>query len=231
VIIDCLSDLHGSFPKLDGGDLLILGGDYTGKHTQAEFLIFRDWLKSQDYKKKIIIGGNHDIPLFDGSFYFNDDWLGATWLNDSGCEFEGLKIWGSPWTSWFEGINPNCKAWTLKGDAKLSKKWDLIPQDTDILITHSPPYGIGDECLDLEGYNYQNVGSKSLLAKVQKIKPKAHIFGHIHEGYGHEEIDGTHFINASHMNESYMPANKAIRLLLNTSPMNFGTLFMPGFNC
>ncbi len=214
VIIDIISDLHGSYPKLEGGDLLILGGDYTAKHTQAECLVFVEWLRKQDYKKKIFIGGNHDTPIFKGDFYFSNEWIGATWLNDSGCEYSGLKFWGSPWTAEFEGINPNCKAWTLRNDKALAKKWALIPDDTDILITHSPPYGIFDECLNRNGDRYESVGSKSLRAKVNQLNPMLHVFGHIHEGYGQMTLDDIMFINASHMDKNYQPVNKPVRIVL-----------------
>lgn len=210
MIIDIVSDLHGKYPTLEGGDLLILAGDYTASDTEIQYRVFRDWLRSLDYKKKIMVGGNHDMCLFNKSFPFDDEWLGATWLNDSGCEYEGLKLWGSPWTAWFKGINPHCKAWTLTGDEKLAKKWALIPDDTDILITHSPPLGILDEVIHDD--KFECVGSESLLYRVLTIKPKFHIFGHIHEGYGRHEANDIEFINASHMDANYFPANKTIRI-------------------
>jgi len=212
MIIDIISDLHGTKPKLDGGDLLILAGDYTSADTTGQWLAFREWLRDQKYTKKVMIGGNHDMSIEDGRFYFNHDWLGATWLKDTGTEFDGLKIWGSPWTAWFEGINPRCTAWTLKTDKKLAEKWDLIPDDTDILITHSPPYGILDEAMHT--HNFQSVGSKSLLARVHKIRPKIHAYGHIHEGYGQYKAEGVHFINASIMDVNYKPSNKPTRIEL-----------------
>lgn len=219
MIIDIISDLHGAKPKLDGGDLLILGGDYTRADTLGQYLAFREWLRAQEYKKKIMIGGNHDMAIFDGRFYFNDDWLGATWLNDSGCEYEGLKFWGSPWTSWFEGINPLCTAWTLGSEKELAEKWALIPDETDILITHSPPYGIMDEVAQSDG-SWKNVGSKSLTARIHAIpvlqhtKPFIHIFGHVHEGHGYTSHKMMQFINASIMDINYVPSNKPVRIEL-----------------
>lgn len=212
MIIDIISDLHGAKPDLEGGDLLILAGDYTSSDTTAQWLAFREWLRDQKYTKKVMIGGNHDMAIFNGNFYFDDEWLGATWLNDSGTEFEGLNIWGTPWTAWFDGINPKCTAWTMKKDKELADKWALIPDDTDILITHSPPYGILDEAIHID--NFQSVGSKSLLARVHKIRPQVHCFGHIHEGYGQYKADGVHFINASIMDVNYKPSNKPTRIEL-----------------
>jgi Icc-related predicted phosphoesterase len=220
--ITCVADLHGFYPKLDGGDLLIIAGDLTAKDTQSEYLIFREWLRSQDYRKKIFIAGNHDGCIKKGLFYFNDDWMGAEYLFDSGTEFEGLKIWGSPWTPLFREINPRCKAF-MKMDSHLSDKLEMIPMKTDILITHGPAYGILDAVKDLSaGFenNYiRHCGSQSLYYWLKYVeRPKLHIFGHIHEGYGIEE----HFvsyndqmmksINCSHVDENYKPVNKPINI-------------------
>src|SRR5579871_3725863 len=168
MIVDCISDLHGYFPKLEGGDLLIIAGDLTARHTLKELDHFNDWVRIQNYKKKIVIAGNHD-NFFEKGVYdpFDIDTHklecaiidpSCTYLFDSGTEFEGLKIWGSPWTAWFHGIHPNCKSFTKKHDEDLSKKWDLIPRNTDILITHSPPLNVLDRTV--EG---KMVGSSSLL--------------------------------------------------------------------
>lgn len=212
MIVDCISDLHGATPILGGGDLLILAGDYTRSDEQSEYLIFRQWLQKQDYRHKVLIGGNHDMALFDGRFYFNEEWFGAKWLNDSGCEIEGLKIWGSPWTAWFDGINPDCTAWTLKGDSALAKKWALIPEDTDILITHSPSKGVLDFCMNEEGYI--SAGSESLRVWIDTWEPQLHVFGHIHEGSGLQQEGNTLCANASIMDENYRPSNKPIRIEL-----------------
>lgn len=223
MIIDIVSDLHGTKPKLEGGDLLILAGDYTQNDKINAWDDFFKWLEQQNYRKKIAIAGNHDnwCKTWAVSGTFTDDEYEQMYpgekrtldyLCDSGTEFEGLKIWGSPWTAWFEGLNPHCAAFTLKNDKLLGEKWALIPDDTDILITHSPPYGILDEAMG--SHNYQSVGSKTLLGKVAQIKPKLHIFGHIHEAYGQYEFDGVKFINASIMDVNYKPSNKPVRIEL-----------------
>lgn len=211
MIIDIVSDLHGSYPKLEGGDLLILGGDYTARDTLGEYLLLSHWVRKQKYKKIIMIGGNHDMRISHGGRYFLDH-VEAAWLEDSGCEWEGLEFWGSPWTAWFKGINPRCKAWVLQNEKELAKKWKLIPEGIDILITHSPPYGILDEVIH-DGVS-EHVGSKSLLDVSLWIQPKVHIFGHIHEGYGQFKTENTLFINASHMDVNYIPVNKPVRIEL-----------------
>lgn len=246
MIIDCISDLHGYYPELDGGDLLIIAGDLTARDRPEEYDYFLNWIEHQKYKKIVFIAGNHDN--------FMKDWepskepidnlkfdLETRYLCDSGTEFEyeeeieedhkfkgiikykqkkKLKIWGSPWSLWFDGINPKCKTFT-GSENDLKKKFDLIPDDTDILITHSPPYGILDS---VKKYCYNNprdydiicAGSKSLGLKVGNITPpKLWAWGHIHESYG-EAVSraGCRMINCSYVNERYEPVNKPIRIIL-----------------
>jgi Icc-related predicted phosphoesterase len=241
VIIDCIADLHGHYPKLEGGDLLIVAGDLTATDNNNEWIECDDWLRSQKYKyiKVVVIAGNHDGYLYDGydnPFHLpfsdyeadsRDKIPFVDYLCDSGTEFEGLKIWGSPWTVRFEGMNPHCMAFTVDTEEELTEKWAKIPDDVDILITHSPPkYGL-DKTIDND-----HVGSKSLKDWVLTHQPRLHVFGHIHESYGlisYEDIQKlniqlfgnldnrlshTTIINASHVNEHYEPVNKPIRIEL-----------------
>lgn len=233
MIIDCISDLHGYYPVLPGGDLLIMAGDYTKSDKIAQWAEFFAWLKKQDYSKKILIAGNHDNFLescFPHSQQETDNlkevqsWLDEQeidgcsdfeYLCDSGTEFLKMKIWGSPWTSYFDGMNPNCMAFTICNgcdtDNWLLEKWNLIPEDTDILVTHSPVYSYLDYTA-----KERNVGSQSLLCRTTIIKPKLHVFGHVHEGYGMEKragFDGI-VVNASHTNEHYDAINPPIRIIL-----------------
>lgn len=217
--ITCISDLHGFFPELPGGDLLIVAGDLTKRDEPREYIEFFIWLHKQPYKQYVLIAGNHDNLIqkgliqpgcFDKTIY----------LEDSGCEFNGLKIWGAPWTKTFTDMNPHCKAFTCETEEELGEKWKLIPSDVDILITHSPPLGIMDDVQDWDFGKINNVGSQCLwdLLCKEKIIPKLHIFGHIHEGYGihrHKmDLQTTIFVNASHVNELHRPVNKPIRIEL-----------------
>jgi Icc-related predicted phosphoesterase len=216
MIIDCISDLHGHYPELEGGDLLIVAGDLTTNDKPYQYIEFGRWINRQNYKKRIVIGGNHDNvaqnapPFIDTN---NIDFYEWDYLCDSGTEFEGLKIWGSPWTKTFPNMNPKCKAFTCETEEELVQKWGLIPEDTDILITHSPPFGI----LDANMYG-DFCGSKSLLITIAYIKPLISVFGHIHERGGKELVipwkKNTTFVNASHVNERYQPVNKPIRIEL-----------------
>lgn len=225
MIIDCIADLHGHFPKLEGGDLLIIAGDCTWNDSLHSWNEFWDWLDAQNYMKKVMVAGNHDNFCEDWSTDVDstyESFLGkpcVSYLCDSGDEFEGLKIWGSPWTVEFKGMNPKCKAFTVKSDEELAKRWELIPKDIDILITHSPPLGYGDKIQSMDSGKIEYVGSKSLLDLFYKerIKPKLHVFGHVHEAYGEmKSMDCPHikFINASHVNEHYWAVNKPIRVVL-----------------
>lgn len=221
-----ISDLHGHFPKLLGGDILIIAGDLTATDERNEYNKFLDWLEDQDYHKKIIVAGNHDNYLVKyPDFFESSDDQSIYYLCDKGFEWEGIKFWGSPWTRYFLGENPNCLAFVKYTDEELKKKWDLIPNDIDILITHSPPFGIMDMVEDrLIGKIH--TGSESLQKRIAKImalktkkKNRVHIFGHIHERHGEDSDEflpsGTFmkYINGSHVNEFYEPVNEPINFV------------------
>lgn len=213
--IDCISDLHGHYPKLEGGDLLIVAGDLTASDRPSEYLLFAQWIAKQNYKHRVFIAGNHDNKLKN---LIEMKLVVADYLCDSGIEFEGLKIWGTPWTKTFPGMNPHCKVFTCHTEEELMDKWELIPKDTDILITHSPPYGIFDG-IQIEDGSLFHTGSVRLrnivLSKERMPKLKLHCFGHIHEWGGHNfsSID-CEFVNASHVNEKYKPVNKPITIII-----------------
>lgn len=211
MIVDCISDLHGYYPHLEGGDLLIVAGDLTARDTPKQWEDYLRWQSNLPYRKIVFIAGNHDNHI--RNLDCSDEKV--TYLCDSGIVYEGLKIWGSPWTLKFLGMNPYCMAFACDTEAQLYDKWTLIPNDVDILITHSPPYGI----LDQVEKTHAHVGSTTLRDIFGRIKPRLWVVGHIHEGYG--ECDNKissghecHFVNASYVNELYEPVNKPVRLIL-----------------
>jgi Icc-related predicted phosphoesterase len=222
MIIDCISDLHGHLPELEGGDLLIIAGDMTPGDTVSQWQKFGFWVNVQKYSRKIFVAGNHDTLLEINREYAREFVSGAIYLQDEGTEFEGFKIWGSPWTPWFHGVHPSCKAF-MRSDAVLANKWLKIPKDTDILITHGPPFGMLDNST-----GGIRTGSRSLDDRIRSLDLKLHVFGHIHEAYGqchqaYSTIDawdenpialGHLSVNCSIMNEHYKPVNKPIRVIL-----------------
>lgn len=130
---------------------------------------------------------SHDFVYLEDSSYFDT--------------VSGLHFWGSPWTPEF------CDwAFNLTCGEECSEKLAMIPEETDILVTHGPPYGIGDFCV-----SGKSAGCRELLSEVQnRIKPILHVFGHIHEAYGVTQLHETTFVNASTCNLAYVPCREPI---------------------
>lgn len=230
MIIDCISDLHGHYPELEGGDLLIIAGDLTARDTYAEYIAFYAWLHRQKYKHYIFISGNHDNLLESGEVVLL--LADTTYLCDSGTEFEGLKIYGSPWTHRFPGINPKCAAFTLDHEEFEDKMASIPYDDIDILVTHSPPYDILDQVQNFEIDDFYNRVNNGTLSKrntgsielrngleMNGDRIKLHVFGHIHEHGGQKLLlkhlgPNTWCVNASIVNERYEHINKSVRIVL-----------------
>ncbi|MGI8494252.1 MAG: metallophosphatase domain-containing protein [Pyrinomonadaceae bacterium] len=202
--IVCLSDTHNYSSEqiiVPDGDILIHAGDATIQGTIDEIVLFNRWFSRFPHKHKIFVAGNHDW-LFEISPKLARSLLDEKiiYLQDSSVEIEGLKIYGSPFQPRFFDW-----AFNLMRGAEIAEKWKLIPNDTDILITHGPPNGILDETPRGDA-----AGCEELRKRVGEIHPKLHIFGHIHCGYGKIETAGTIFVNASNCDESYDPVNPPI---------------------
>jgi len=230
----CLSDTHSAVEAspqfiVPQGDVLLHAGDFTQVGHPSKIKEFDSYLGKQSHKVKVVIAGNHDMTL-DDEFVKNrrNDLLGrfgiskanfedvladnnvpssrellknCIYLLDSSINICGLNIYGSPWQPEFGDWGFNLP----RGEACL-EKWDKIPDDTDILMTHGPPIGHGDNC-----FSGQRAGCVELLTTVQsRVKPKFHIFGHIHEAYGMTTDGFTTYINASNCTLRYKPNNPAI---------------------
>ena len=159
-----LSDTHGQHRKLKNlpeADILIHGGDITHNGTEEEVVDFVDWLDSLTYKYKIFIAGNHDECL-DSARIEEGLPENCFYLAHSGITVEGIKIWGMPYF--------------LSDDYKglMRFKVGAISKDADIVISHFPPLGV----LDKSAFE-ENMGNEDLRRRVESIKPKLHIFGHI----------------------------------------------------
>lgn len=172
-----VSDSHRKLDQItiEPCDILIHTGDDDINFVKDAVKLNR-WFKNQSARLKIFCPGNHDW-LFQKDYNIGVASLDeATVLIDKQIEFEGLKIYGTPYQPAF------CDwAFNLPRDGKeLQAKWDLVPNNIDILLTHTPPFGILDYIPDQN----KSVGCKLLLESLKRIKPKYHLFGHIHEGYG-----------------------------------------------
>lgn len=196
-----VSDLHGWLPEdLPAGDLLIIAGDFCpikehGKEYQHSWLqdTLQPWLHSQSYMDIVAIGGNHDfIAEADSQAVRALPWH---YLQDESLWIQDLHIWGSPWA-------PPCGRWAfMLPENQLEELWQGAPDNTDLLITHTPAGGAGDRVV-----SGKLVGSASLRSRLLQIKPALHVCGHIHEGRGHYNIgSSTISINASLLDETYQP--------------------------
>ncbi len=230
----CISDTHSYESKtmamptaletIPHGDVLLHCGDFSNVGRPEEIERFATWFAKLPHARKIVIAGNHDLSLDAHSYAATarrfghgqvDDVAGTcarvralveaipncAYLQDSGTEVEGIKVWGSPWQPEF------CDwAFNLPRGEPCRAKWRLIPDGTDVLLTHGPPLGHGD--LTSGGVR---AGCLDLLDELQtRVRPQYHCFGHIHEGHGVTTDGTTTYVNASTCNLKYRPINTAI---------------------
>jgi Icc-related predicted phosphoesterase len=205
--IVAISDTHCYEDKvtLPVGDVLLYAGDSTWKGRPEEVAHFRQWLdgKAGAFKKVIVIAGNHDLsferaPEEALKILRPDERI--IYLQDSGLEIDGIKFWGAPWTPIFSN-------WAfMKRPESIRAKWHMIPDDTNVLITHGPPFTILDETFD-----GKNVGCAKLYERIKQLASlKLHVFGHIHEGYGTDVVRNVKFANVSVCTVDYRPVNQPL---------------------
>jgi predicted phosphohydrolase len=215
--ICCLADTHGFHRQLDipACDLILHAGDITMNGELDTVTDFNNWVGELGIPF-ITTVGNHDK-----NFFRNPEALkllpNCELLLDSSAYFNEFKIYGSPWSPQW---HIDSFVFHAKRGVSIRGIWNKIPKDTDILITHSPPFGI----LDHVPTALESPGCKDLLEVVQKIKPKVHIFGHLHFNGGQTRYSfrtGTTFVNAAICNEKYpakgiinkyKPTNKIITI-------------------
>ena len=196
-----IGDTHGQHDALDvpDGDILIHTGDFCSVGALFEVRKFGRFLARLPHAHKIVIAGNHDFPFEETPDEARDLLGDVHYLFDSGVELEGLRIWGSPW-------QPEFLDWAFnlpRGDA-LRQVWARIPESTDLLITHGPPHGILDATVRGEP-----VGCEQLLERVLAVRPRLHLFGHIHEARGAARLDGIRFANVSNCDVASQLAHPA----------------------
>jgi Icc-related predicted phosphoesterase len=204
------SDCHGKLNQttIPGGDVLILAGDILANRSgdpdvDAAFQLnalreLDDYCGWLDFKHVLLIAGNHDwvFERYSGAHRVLKHII---YMEDSGTEIDGVKFWGSPHQPWFFDWAFNLP----RNGRELARYWSLIPRDTDVLVTHGPPYGI----LDLPFGKGEPAGCELLLKRVQEVEPRVHVFGHIHGSYGRKQTGRTLFVNACLCNEAYDPVN------------------------
>jgi Icc-related predicted phosphoesterase len=185
---------------LPGGPMIIHAGDVSSRGRFQETQDFIDWFASLPYMHKIFIAGNHDFIFEKENNLVIPE--GIHYLKDSSVIIGGIKIYGSPWQPWFYDWAFNLP----RNGPGLMSKWEAIPEDTDILITHGPPFKILDKVIR----GGDHVGCELLAERIKEVKPKVSVFGHIHEAFGVVESDGTTYINASMLDHHYDYVNKPI---------------------
>jgi Icc-related predicted phosphoesterase len=218
----CISDTHCKHNRLTipECDVLVFSGDMCSSGDLSQVSNFSNWLKKYEdnFKKAFIIAGNHD-KCFQNMKLAAIEELQVSdkivYLEDSEFVYDGIKFYGSPWQPMF-----NNWAFNATRGEKLRTIWDNIPHDTNVLITHGPPHGIGDLVSNV------HVGCIDLLTKVSNLPELfLHVFGHIHDGNGHrisEAIPNVNFCNAAICDENYDTTNLAYEYTLtNTGCHNF----------
>ena len=220
-----ISDTHAKHNQLNGdlgsGDILIHAGDFmTDGYRIHEARDFFAWFDSiQGYDTKIFIAGNHDRVMQNHPEEMRGDltaYKTIDYLEDEECVLyydgpngdrpeDNIRIYGSPW-------QPEFFNWAFnlpRNGPGLASKWEAIPANTDILITHGPAWGF---CDTVEGRRDMHLGCELLAERINVIKPKIHVAGHIHSGYSYTFNNGTHYINASVLNERYAYTNKPVHV-------------------
>lgn len=210
--IIAISDTHEreQFVKLPEGDVLVHAGDSTFRGEVKAVAKFAHWMSQQDFKHKVVIAGNHELtfadPIMKPIVLNLLKEAGCIYLEDSSVEIDGHLFYGSPW-------QPRFYDWAFNVDRgpKIAQKWAAIPGDTEVLITHGPPYGVLDGTI-----NDGSQGCEMLAERIAELKKlKIHIFGHLHHDGGKSvEEYGIKYANASICTDKYIPSNPPIILEL-----------------
>jgi Icc-related predicted phosphoesterase len=201
VAISDTHNMHGAIEEIPDGDVLIHAGDISVKGTSQAIYAFNRWLGELPHKHKIVIAGNHDFCLQNDPRGAEKLFTNAIYLRDNSVSVGGLKFYGTPWV-------PKYGRWAfmIEHDSLRNDIFKKIPNDVDVLISHGPPKNI----LDYVPTGWKHAGCASLRDHVlERIKPKAHIFGHIHEAYGYNSYRDINFYNVSICDAKYSPDNPA----------------------
>lgn len=174
--IVALADTHMFHDELavPDGDVLVHAGDMARSGAPDELTEVARFLRALPHPTKIVVAGNHDRLFETQPERARQIFEGLSYLQDSELVVDGVRFWGAPWQPEFHSW-----AFNLPRGAALAEKWALIPEGIDVLITHGPPEGYGDKVSDRRG-----AGCRDLLERVQAVRPRLHLFGHIHQDRG-----------------------------------------------
>lgn len=204
----CISDTHSKLDqtKIPDGDVLVHAGDHTMSGSLVEIQAALRQIAQLPHACKVIIAGNHDW-----AFQRHPELArmmasapGLIYLQDSEATVAGLRFYGSPWQPEF-----NNWAFNLSRGAALADVWSKIPGGLDVLVTHGPPFGLGDS-VSRGSVLQVCLGDEDLMTAICRKRPRLHVCGHIHEGYGDREYLDTRFVNASILDGRYQPVNAPI---------------------
>lgn len=208
--IVAISDVHGKWNKITipECDILISAGDYSFRGERHMVKDYHKWLNKQEAGYIVSVQGNHELwvekNFAEAKELAEKECPGVHFIGDHGTvNIEGIKIHGSAYTPWFHNW-----AWNVERGIKLAEEWNKIPDDTNVLVTHGPPFGILDIVPYADGTPKERVGCHELMQRVVQLEQlKLHIFGHIHHSSGEQYFHNKKFVNASICDEQYMPTN------------------------
>lgn len=218
----CFSDTHGMHDSIKPAhmppaDVLLHAGDFTNTGELEQVESFAKWLEVYPARHKVVIAGNHDVTFHDqyyvqkgaARFHSHSPYdcrkarpllKESIYLEDSAAEVCGYTIFGSPWQPEF------CDwAFNLPAGEECRRKWSEIPGSVDILMTHGPPSGYGDQCS-----SGKHAGCEELRAAIEQRAISVNVSGHIHDAYGCAADGVTLYVNASTCTSGYRPTNRPI---------------------
>lgn len=207
--ICAMSDVHNRIPLMspEPADLLIIAGDLTYAGSAPELGYFNEALGAfrSNYKEILIVAGNHDVHFYNYPEEAKNILTNARYLEDEKFVYKGVRFYFSPWV-------PVIGLWAFEypSDDAAREIWSKIPNNTDVLVTHGPPSDVGTLDWADNAYVKGPIGCPILGEAVKRVKPKCHIFGHIHEGYGSVEKRGTTFLNVSSLKRDYVTINPPV---------------------
>jgi Icc-related predicted phosphoesterase len=214
-----ISDLHGKHKKvlIPECDLLLCTGDISPLGEKHQVDAFLKWFNRQTQATfRVFIAGNHDrgfdrkfdevtgadkwLPELFQKYKINNQQNCTYYLENQSIEIMGVKIWGSPYSAWYNGHK---WAFNVHRGQDANDLWRGIPKGTDIVMTHGPVYGKLDFCENIKGY----IGDEQLRYRIKEVKPLLFLCGHIHEAYGYDYDEDTHYFNGATCTLQYNPSN------------------------